>query len=189
MTGRSPDDLSAFERQIASKRPINSNITRASKTVTIRPEEFLYSWSSRPSSPIVVGLRLLSIQDQESGHQDSLNAGPDGSPEYRRAAIAFAVARGICDPNDVTKPHPLLEFAEDMVPAALSRGTIDRLFDELEKLAIEVVPLFAEITPEELLELNEILMAEDPFENMSMDRAARVRRYLRFALNELLEGQ
>lgn len=187
MATSNPEDLSAFERQIRQQNPVNRATTRPPKTITIHPHEFLYSWDARPSSPIIVGLRLLSVSDQDAGHAEALREGEEGSSEYRTTALAFAVARGICDPNDVSRAHPTLEFAEDMVPAALSQPTIARIFDEIEKLAVETVPLFTEATDADLRELAQLLSSDDPFEDMSPARARRVRRYLKFALSEFTD--
>lgn len=188
MTVTNPETLSAFERQVQEQRPPNRAITPAPRTVVIRPEEWSASWESRPAGPIVVGLRLLSGSDVTSAESEAKRAAADGGEDaYQATGLAFAVARGICDPNDVSQPHPSLEMAEDMVPVALSAQTIARLFDEIERLSVETVPLFAEASPEEMKELGHILALDEPLHGLSRGRASRVRRYLRFALQELTE--
>lgn len=186
---RNPEDLSAFERQIATIKPFEQAVTRPPRTTIIKPEEWSSSWEKRPATPIVVGLRLLSASDVETAELEAQKAAENGGERaYHETGVAFTVARGICDPNNVAKPHPRLEFAEDMVPLALNKRTIARLFDELERLAVDTVPIYAEATEENIRDLCIILSVDDPFADIDPVRAARARRYLKFALDELIDS-
>jgi hypothetical protein len=99
--------------------------------------------------------------------------------------MRMIVARGICDPNDATKPHPLFELADDVVRAALPSATVRYLFEEIEKLQVETSPLHPEASAEEVEELAAILTDHDVWSRLPADRCVYVRRYLRFALEEL----
>lgn len=104
---------------------------------------------------------------------------------YNTKLVDFCVARGICHTLDVNSPHPYFELAEDELPLALKSNTIRRIFDEIELLAVDQSPVFAEIGAEELLDLAELIVLDEPFETVSPVVAARCRRYLKLVLDLL----
>ncbi|HWA29115.1 MAG TPA: hypothetical protein VG734_25925 [Lacunisphaera sp.] len=111
------------------------------------------------------------------------------TPDAQRQALGvFCVARGICDPNDIEKPHPNFECAEDLIPLALSRVTIDRLLSEIAALVVESGPLETEADDDEVQQLAMMLSIDDPFQHIDPSHVAMARRHIRLALNELLDG-
>ena len=76
---------------------------------------------------------------------------------------------------------------EDEIPIALKSNAIKRIFDEIELLAVDQSPVFAEATEVELLELAELLATDDPFEDVPSVKRSRCLRYLKLVLDTLRE--
>lgn len=181
--------MSAFRRAVESQR---KGARKPARIIELQPHEFADDWEGRPTSPVLFGLRVPSEGDVMTGRAEAVKRAvelhPD-SPEqvdaFNDALLEALVARGICDPNDVTAPHPLLELAEDMVPMALKPLTLRRIFDEIEKLQIEQSPLFPEATDDEVGELVGLLAMQAPLTQLDRSRQLRARRFLKFVLDEL----
>lgn len=167
------------------------------RVVRLEPSDVSDTWRSKTKSGIAVGLRLLSDADETSARQNAAReAAAENSADieatveqYNSALRSHAVALAICDPNDVEKSHPLFPMAEDSVPEALTSRAITRLFDELEKLQIESSPLFPGADDEEVSVLGALLCGDEPLTGLPPEIESRVRRYLGFALSELLDFQ
>ena len=198
--------MSTFEQAVASvkRRP-------APRTFKIRPEHFADTWGKPPSGPFDVGLRVPSEQAYRNAMGEADKAQADAVEKalkdptialavreghrdqlielavkaYNETLVTFCVARGICHVHDVTAPHPYFELADDEIPLALKSNAIRRIFDEIELLAVDQSPVFAEINDEETLQLAELLVIDDPFENVSPIVAARCKRYLKLVLDLL----
>lgn len=164
------------------------------RTVTIRPDDFADEFASKPSSNIVAGLRLLSADEMEGTDEIASKKTRErfDNPEsdeavafYNRRVQEWAVSRALCDPNDVQKPHPTFPMAEQQVPVALTAPAIARLWDELERLAVEVSPLHPEADEESLMTLSDLLNAPDFLETLPPVVASRVRRFAQFILDDV----
>lgn len=183
------------EVQTAIAGVTGSSAITPRKTLRLEPSDFSDTWKRKPDKGIVVGLRLLSDADETAVRQNAARlaaaeADTDTTVElYNSSLRSGAVALAICDPNDVERGHPVFPMAEDTVPEALTSRTITRLFDELEKLQIESSPLFLEATDEELRMLSVLLASDEPLSLLPSEAASRVRRYLAFALSELLDSE
>src|SRR5690606_14499881 len=102
------------------------------RTFRIEPNQFADAWASKPRRSVVVGLRLLSSDEETTAdvvaRKKALQEYPDGGPDqdafYNKALMAWVVARVICDPNDASKGHPTFRAAEDTVPLALTGEAI-----------------------------------------------------------------
>ena len=183
--------MSAFQDAVAALPRQKGDRRAAPRTVELTPDRFADTWEGRPIEPIVVGLRVPAEADLQSARDNAaaLVSDKKGLTEegvvnaHNDALLSIAVARGICDPNDVTAAHPFFELADDIVPLALKSNTIRWLFDEIERLHVEQSPIFPEATPEEVLALSDLLATEDPFCRANPVDAMRARRYLRFALD------
>lgn len=167
------------------------------RTLQLDPKDFAYDWEKAPRKPIVVGLRLLSSDEEwtadrmaakrtaeEYGDSDD---GEQAARFYNRELMAWAVARSVCDPNDCSKEHPSLRMAEDTVQMALTGPAIARIYDEVERLYIETSPIFPEASDEELLLLASVLTDTEVVGSLGPIRARRARRFLRFVLAELAD--
>ncbi len=192
--------MSTLEKLVsaATRRP-------APRTFDLLPEFFAETWGNRPTSPIKVGLRVPGEQEYQTGIIEAEKAHGEaiekackdphlvgraieiGVAAYNSKLMTFCVARGLCNQQNVTLPHPYFELPEDEIPIALKSNAIKRIFDEIERLAIDQSPVFAEANEVELLELAEILATDDPFESMPSVQRARCLRYLKLVLDTLRE--
>lgn len=162
------------------------------RTLVLQPWVFADTWERRPAEPVCIGLRLMSdgakgrarteasriaLESHEADFEMYLDARND-------LLVRLAVAHGICDPNDVTKPHPLLPYAEDEVRDALSSRGARFIHDALYRYQVESSPLCPEATDEEL---DELMTAIDDgtIDDLPRHRAALVRRFMGYALEEI----
>jgi hypothetical protein len=98
--------------------------------------------------------------------------------------IRWIVARGTTDPNDVALPFELwAEAPEDIVKDALTPEGAKAIYDAIERLAIETSPVLEEATLDDVGEL--FAFAFEAFPKMPPEKAKRVRRLLKFCLNEI----
>lgn len=164
----------------------------APRTFSLKPEHFAGAYEGRPVVAITIGIRVPSENEARSIEAESLKqaAASDGDMDsrvdvYNQTLFTLYVARGICNPHDVTAHHPLFELPEDMIPLALTPRAIKSIFDEIERLHVDQSPLFPEATQAELLELSDRLAADNPFANTPTAQRLRALRYLRLALDTL----
>lgn len=163
--------------------------------VNLSPNEFADEWKQKPRSDIAVGLRLLPSDEDQTAHRQAAKRAVEAHPkdheaqeaEYTRNLKSWAVARCLCDPNDVKKPHSFFPMAEDTVPLALTESAITRIFDEIERHHVNSSPLFPEANDDEVAALAGLLAREDPFGFLPQVQADRCRRYAHFILSEFLD--
>lgn len=166
---------------------------RAPRTFDLKPEHYSETWGGKkPVSSVELGLRVPAEKDIQNAQLEAGRAAEGREPaeaELVRTSklLAFVVSRGICSPHDVSEPHPFFEMPEDEVPAALKSTTIQRIYDEIERLVVEQSPIFGEASDEECLELSDRLL-DTPTDHLSPIKAGQARRYLLFAL-ELLRNE
>lgn len=163
------------------------------RTFTLLPEHYADTWGGRrPVASVEIGLRVPAERDIFNAQVEAGRAAegrePDEAEIFRRSKLlCFVVARCICSPHDVSEPHPFFELPEDEVPAALKSTTIQRIYDEVERLVVEQSPIFGEASDAECLELSDRLL-DTPTAHLSPIKAGQARRYLLFAL-ELLRNE
>jgi hypothetical protein len=183
--------------QVSGFRPeAKADAVRPLRTVQVEPSAFADEWGRKPKSAIVVGLRLLSSNEEAIAESYAARRTDERFPGqisdesvdfYNRTITAWIVARVLCDPNDASKPHPTFPKAEDMVPEALTRAAITHLFDEFERLHIEHSQIQDEATDEDLMSLSVLLAQPNALDVMGVKQQARARRLLAFVLTELVE--
>lgn len=137
----------------------------------IPPSAFADEWDARPADDIVVGLRLLSESDILNAQREAAKvaaasyAGEDGKPfdmdsltdDFNDRLVCEAVARAMCDPNDVDAPHPLFPAAQDMLPYALTPPAIRFLWDRLHAATVSGSPVVLPAEDEHVLRLGKML--------------------------------
>jgi hypothetical protein len=161
------DNLDALMADRAS-RGMSSAPMPAARTETLEPSAWLEEAESKPVAAIVIGLRTPNDKD----YQTAL-AEPDDT-----AIMMSIVSVGICDPNDVRRPHPSFPMPDIQI-RALKPATIRYLFDRIESLHIETSPSVPLATDEELFILGDALetgTALDRLTAVNPAAAARVRR-------------
>jgi len=166
------------------------------KTVVIRAEHWASTFGDAPANPIKVGLRLLSIEDQETIRQvankaalDAINADLDAQIAAHNAVLVTTVARAICSAKDARRGHDFFSSPDDLLPIALTESSLKWLFDEVEKLTVECSPIFSEADDNDVADVCAALSdgALNRLTESDPVKAARVRRYLDFVLTELDE--
>lgn len=153
-----------------------STVHAPPRVVVLPPSSFADSWQSRPTYPLMVGLRRISADEllaaDVKGKARAQEIFPALSPfdPYRLEVaeiVRFHVILGkaLCDPRDARKPlwRDQQELAGEnmlplgpsglVVPMRFTRDGLGRLFDELEVLNIEGNPTWPEATDDELVEL------------------------------------
>jgi hypothetical protein len=162
------------------------------RTLKIEPNQFADAWSAKPRRSVVVGLRLLSSDEETTADvvakkkatEEYPEEGPDQTAFYNKTLMAWVVARVICDPNDASAGHPTFRAAEDTVPLALTGEAIAAIYDAWELLHAEVSPIIVGATNEEIASLFSI--SPDTFDHLDRVRANRVRRLLQVVLEDLV---
>lgn len=160
------------------------------RTLVVEPASFADEWRGRPSEPVCCGLRRIPADDVENARRQAIETAWQRHPRkehiaarreaYNDAVMRWCVARGTCDPNDVTAPWDLWQgMPEDLVFVALTVEGVRFVYDALEAFAIETSPVQREALDEELSGVAGRLAGASPAV------AARARRLLAFALDLL----
>jgi len=164
---------------------------RALRTVPVAPGMFASDWEKRPAASIVVGLRLVSANDEEVARAQGwrrvaqfAKTEADAVEQYNDELVSWIVGRGLCDPNDTAASHPLFSFQEDEVRLAFTAPGLRYLFDAIERMAVESAPAFGLADDEDLAELAAALTAAR-VDGLPRAHGLRVRRFARFILDDL----
>jgi hypothetical protein len=166
---------------------------KPSKTLELEPSAFAPTWEKAPRSKICIGLRGVSDGDESTARAEAEKlAREDYKHEdqdnyidcFNDLLMRNIVARGICDPNDVTKPHPTFKNAETRV-RYLTPASVRYLYEELERLQLETSPLHPEATDDEIAKLVDALFGGQALTKLPEPQARRVRKLLRYVLEEL----
>lgn len=167
----------------------------------VAPAAFADTWSDKPREPVAIGLRLIADSDLHAARAQAAARANTAHPDvdlqesdlfnaqlwadsYHCALMAWIVARGMCDPNDVSLPWKPFEAApEDMARDCLSANGVGFIFDAWERMRIASDPTQREADAGELDELVGLMQERLP--HALRVRAIRVRRLLAFCLDEL----
>lgn len=172
-------------------------------TVVVPPEAWASSWEDRPEEDVCLGLRFVADADLEDARveayrrADRLFPDHEKSPEatelfvasFQDGLLRWVIARGTCDPNNVAKTWEGWEAApEDIaVEVALTDVGAQYIFDAWERMRIQANIGLPTATDADLL-LLPVLLARLPLvAARSKTQALRLRRLLRFVLEELEE--
>lgn len=161
--------------------------------VILEPHHYVAEYPNVPRTPVAVGVFPISehtlqivmaeaAKDARLYYPDADADDPLINKHFDEALMKLAVARGTCDPNDVTKSF----FAQpdDEIGDAWRPDTIRRVWDKLEEVTISTSAVVEPATDEELTRLSE-LMAEGLVSLLSSSQELRLRKLLRFCLDEL----
>src|SRR6187399_1727094 len=147
-------------------------------------DAFATAWESRPSEPVLLGLRFVSARDRieirKEVHERMTAPGftPDGSSYEETAEMMLMrlfVARGLCDPNDALKAHPVLPFAHEQVWFALTDGGVRLIFDALLRCEVEKSPRYVLADGADVVELVERIGAGEHLALPERDRETFLR--------------
>lgn len=183
--------MSAFSELETGRPPGN---------VVVPAGAFASTWDDRPLEEVCMGLRLLADADLEDARVEAFKRASELIPDhddnaektelwiasFQDALMHWIIARGTCDVNDVAKSWEGWEAApEDMVPTSLTDRGAQHIFDAWERMRIGVDIGTPEASAEDLALLPALIERLPRLEAASRTRACRVRRLMRFALEEL----
>lgn len=145
------------------------------------------TYGKRPGTDTAVGLRLPTEAELITAHAEATReagarTGEARTFRFQEALVCWTLAASLCDPNDARKP--LLERADEEVREAFHDETLRHLWHELERLRVAASPVRAELADEEVPALTHLLDT-GALATLPAGAAARVRRLLRFCLDEL----
>jgi predicted naringenin-chalcone synthase len=148
---------------------------------------------------VAIGLRLLSEMDIQAARKVAAETAVRGytnddgqvtdhdafTEAFNDALVHEAIARAICDANDVTKPHPLLPYAHDLVAYAFTSPGARFIWDALHELTTKNSPVVREATDLEVAALAACLNGAS-LARLSRRAERSVRKLLTAALDELV---
>lgn len=183
-----PQLPSAFSKKLAEAPP------KPPAILVLKPEHYASSWPDRPKADVAAGVRTLSerelqevageaAKDARLFHPDA-NTTEDGpfTLAYEDAIVRLAAGRCLTNPND--SRDPFFSAADEMVGMALTKTTIRRVWDELEKVTISTSPVMEPATDDEIADLAGLLTGE-LVAKLSPAAELRMRKLLGFCLEEL----
>lgn len=154
-------------------------------------------WAQRPTDEVCLGLRPVPPRDLEDARKAAADAATalfpragEGEPFFSLWADHFhdmlvrsIVARGTCDPNDVTEPWDgWRDDPDDLARINLTTEGAQRIFDAWEQMRIANDVTTPPATDDELAELGRLVGSVDA---LPRARAQRLRRLFAFCLEEL----
>lgn len=157
------------------------------RIVTLPPSSWV-ALDGAPTGEIAVGIRCLSQQEimtakAEATKEAAARGGGGRGERYNEALLAWTVGFSVCDPNDASKPF--FRLGDEDARRRLTPEALRRLWDETEMAHLETSPLRPEASDTDLAELALTLTDPGAWERLSPGDAVRLRRLLRFALEEL----
>lgn len=169
--------------------------------VVVPPSAFATTWGDRPDEDVCIGLRFVADADLEDARVEAYRRACELFPDHKKdeetttlwiasfqdALVRWIIGRGTCDPNDAMKPWPPWAAApEDLARDALSDKGAQFIFDAWERMRIAADIGMDEASDEQIDGLPVLVAARfGALSLISRPRALRVRRLLRFVVEEL----
>lgn len=163
------------------------------KVILVQPEAFAYDWPGRPSEPVEMGLRIVPDADLDTARGEAARHaakmhGPEDAANaidcFNDSLLRHRIALSTCSASDVRQAW-FKGSAEDMVRVALSTEGVKAISFEISVFESETSPLYKPATDDEIADLVELLLRDDPFAGMEEARARRNRRLLAVVLEDI----
>lgn len=175
--------------QVQARMPIEA--------ITVPVSAFSPEWDERPMEEVCIGLRPIPSRDLEDARKAAADCASrlypranEGEPffslfadHYHDMLLRSIVARGTCDPNDVTQSWEGWRVdPDDIARMALTTEGTQLIFDAWEKMR-----LAHDMTrsPADDDEVEEFIALTPRIDELPRGRAMRVRRLIAFCLSEL----
>ena len=187
--------MSAFS-QLEEQRPPSH--------VNVKPDAFASTWPERPDEEVCIGLRFVADAELEDARIEAYRRAKGLVPDHEKSEaeatlfvasfqdtlVRWVIARGTCDPNNVHKPWEGWAAAPEdiVVEQALTDHGAQVIFDAWERMRIAANIGLPAATDQDLELLPELLQRLPAITALSRTRALRIRRLLRFVLEELEEA-
>lgn len=164
---------------------------RAGCIVEIHPSLYADNRPNKPSSPVRVGLRIVSEADiararsvaESFANRQHRELGSREVWEecYNSHLIATLLFDAVVHPDNIERRW----FERDsQVTLDLTSNGIQFLWDHYEMHRVATSTIAPEATDEELLELEDMILTGSLFDGVDLERARRVRRLIKAALVE-----
>lgn len=169
--------------------------------VNVPPEAWSSQWSERPTEEVCIGLRFVPDQELEDARVEAIRRAKALFPDHARSElekeqfeqsfldtlVRWVIARGTCDPNDVSKPWDgWADAPEDIcVEVALHDLGAQLIYDKWEEMRIAADIALPAATDADLALLPALLARLPALAKKSKASEQRLRRLLRFVLEEL----
>lgn len=183
--------MSAFS-EVENRRPPGK--------VVVPPSAWANAWVDRPEEDVCLGLRFVAESELEDARIEAYRRAKELFPSHDKseaedvlfvasfqdALVRWIIGRGTCEPNDSLKPWQLWAAApEDMPRATLTDKGAHLIFDAWERMRIENDIGTPAATDEDLALLPALLQRLPLLRERSRTGELRLRRLLRFVLEEL----
>lgn len=160
--------------------------------VAVPPSVWAQTWPDRPVEAAEIGLRSLSeaalseVTGASMARANRCHPGGDErsklwTDEYNRVAVAYAVARALCQPDCADVPW--WDYPDMMAPIAFTAEGAAWLYARLEAAMVAASPLASEEPAADLYAALGPLLG--CVAHLSPARCAQVSRHLRAALDVL----
>lgn len=166
-------------------------------SITVPPSAWSPEWEDRPKDDVCLGLRPLPPRDLEDARKAAADAATalfpravEGEPffslwadHYHDMLLRSVVARGTCDPNDVTETWDgWREDPDELARTHLTTAGAQMIFDAWERMRLAHDVTTTPATDEDIDALMDLVGEVD---RLGRGREMRVRRLLAFCLAEL----
>lgn len=173
---------------------------RPPSSVVVPVNAFATTWSGRPDDEVCIGLRFVADVELEDARLEAFRRAKELVPNHQKSEeatevfiasfhdtlIRWIIARGTCDPNDALKSWSGWAAApEDIVRTALTDHGAQLLFDAWERMRIESNIGMRAATDDDIALLPDLLKRLPKMTETHRLEALRIRRLLRFVLEEL----
>jgi hypothetical protein len=170
---------------------LNDCARPAARVVELLPSCFADDWDKKPSEAMRVGLRLVGEGDIEraraAAYQKAMEMIPEPSQDrvdqFNDSIMRGIIARATCMPEDAREPF--FPMPEDDVQAALTDDAVKLLWHEYDVLKLESCGYLREATDDELTELAAMLLSEEAWGALTVEKSKRLRRIALHVLEEL----
>jgi len=167
-----------------------SDAVRPDRVVVLQPHHFNSRWPRRPAGEVAIGLRILGEDDTLLATTEAANEATSGDRReevqqhrFDEALACWTVGLAATNPNDAGEPW--FETGSALVKVALTPAAIAHLLHELELAIVAASPTRPEISPEEQDDLSFLLADPGALSHLGVAQARRVRRWLRYCLDEM----
>lgn len=177
------------QQDAAARSPVDA--------VTVPVSAWSRDWKERPKGDVCMGLRTVPSRDLEDARKAAADAATklypramDGEPffslwadHYHDMLLRSIVARGTCDPNDVTAPWDgWQEDPDELARTNLSTEGVQHIFDAWERMRLANDVTTPPASDDDLVEMADLMSEVD---KLPRPRALRVRRLSAYVLAEL----
>lgn len=166
---------------------------KAACIVELAPALWADGRPSKPPAPVKMGLRLLPEAEFDrcrtiaANHawreHQNLDDEANRLDCFNSRLMGLLMAEATCHPENTDRRY--FDHADVKIFLDLTPDGIRYLWDHYEAFAVSHSPIAPEASDEELLDLSDAIVAGDLFSGLDLERARRVRRLLKAAIDSV----